>query len=116
MDVLVGEIFGAKTTCGSDGHAMKATADVSHRFHGPASIFYLPSLAQLCLAFAQGRNLTNNTWSSGRHNHGTRSDHGGNIDQPSYFTNERNGSRKLNLAMQLKVEEKQWRELTVATG
>ena len=44
------------------------------------------------------------------------SDHRGNIDQLSYFTDERNGSRKLSLTMQLTVEQKQWRELTVGTG
>ena len=111
-----GDIWGQDHLWFCHRHAMKATADVSHRFRGSASMFYLCSLAQLCLAFAQGRNLTNNTQSSGRHNHGTRSDHRGNIDQPTYFTNERNGSRKFSLATQLKMEQKQWRELTVGTG
>ena len=70
----------------------------------------------ISIALTKGRNLTNNTQSSGRYNHGTRSDHRGNIDQPSYFTDERSGSRKLSLTMQLTVEQKQWRELTVGTG
>lgn len=52
-------------------------------------MFYLPSLAQLYLVLAQGRNLTNSTQNSGRYNHGAGSDHSGNIDQLSHLTDEK---------------------------